>query len=91
MSEEMTSEQAIKELKNIRDNFNYTLCPNDVFDMAIAALSADPCSDAISRDEVLDLCDSKDPDYRVCHLKEDIECMPPVHAVPKTEHCRDCK
>ena len=37
-----------------------------------------PCTDAVSREEVLDLCDSKDPDYKVIHFKEDVECLPPV-------------
>lgn len=37
-----------------------------------------PCEDTISREAVLDLCNSKDPDYKVIHLKEDVECLPPV-------------
>ena len=32
----MDRQKAIKELENIRDNFNYTLCPNEVFNMAIS-------------------------------------------------------
>ena len=39
---------------------------------------SEPCDDAVSRKEVLDLCDSKDPDYKVTHFKEDVECLPPV-------------
>lgn len=34
----MTTEEKIAELINIRDNFNYTLTPNEVFDGAIKAL-----------------------------------------------------
>lgn len=37
-----------------------------------------PCKDVISRAEVLDLCESKDPDYKVIHFKEDVECLPPA-------------
>lgn len=40
--------------------------------------SVKPCEDAIRRQAVLDLCDSKDPDYKVIHFKEDVECLPPV-------------
>lgn len=34
----MTREEKIAELINIRDNFNYTLAPREVFDDAIKAL-----------------------------------------------------
>lgn len=34
----MTNEEKIAELINIRDNFNYTLAPREVFDEAIKAL-----------------------------------------------------
>lgn len=34
----MTKEEKIAELINIRDNFNYTLAPREVFDDAIKAL-----------------------------------------------------
>lgn len=37
-----------------------------------------PCEDAISRSEVLDLIESKDPNYEVRHFKEDVECLPPI-------------
>lgn len=36
------------------------------------------CEDCISREAVLDLCDSDDPEYRIMHLKEDVECLPSV-------------
>lgn len=43
--------------------------------------------DLISRQAVLDLCDSKDPEYRVIHFKEDVECLPSVNSQePKTGH-----
>ena len=34
----MTTQEKIAELVNIRDNFNYTLAPREVFDDAIKAL-----------------------------------------------------
>lgn len=37
-------------------------------------------SDLIERRAVLDLCESKDPDYKVIHFKEDVECLPSVSA-----------
>lgn len=37
------------------------------------------CEDAVSRQAVLDLCDSKDPDYKLIHFEEDVECLPPVN------------
>ena len=49
-------------------------------------LYKNPCDDAISRQDVLDLCDSKDQDYKVIHFKEDVECLPPVTPQPKTAH-----
>lgn len=39
----MTREEKIAELINIRDNFNYTLAPREVFDDAIKALEQEPC------------------------------------------------
>lgn len=38
----------------------------------------EPMSDLIERQAVLDLCESKDPDYKVIHFKEDVECLPSV-------------
>jgi len=46
--------------------------------MALEALRQEPCEDCISREAVLDLCDSKDPEYKVRYFKEDVECLPPV-------------
>ena len=48
MSEEMTREQAIKWLKTFKGNTGMTEL-SQAFDVAIAALSAEPCGDAISR------------------------------------------
>jgi len=52
--------------------------------MALEALRQEPCEDCISREAVLDLCDSKDPEYKVRYFKEDVECLPPVTPQPKT-------
>lgn len=58
----MTREEAVKELKNIRDNFNYTLCPNEVFDMAIKALEQEPTSFQWCTD-----CKEYDQEKHCCH------------------------
>lgn len=47
----------IKELINIRDNFNYTLAPNEVFDDAIKALEQEPFRDMEEIAEVIN-CDA---------------------------------
>ena len=63
--------------------------PYPVYSMlidGIDTLEQEPCEDAISRADVLDLCDSKDPDYKVYHFKEDVECLPPVYPNPKIGH-----
>ena len=46
----MTREEKIAELINIRDNFNYTLAPREVFDDAIKALEQEPILDKIKSD-----------------------------------------
>lgn len=43
----MTKEEKIAELINIRDNFNYTLTPKEVFDDAIRLLEQEPIIDEI--------------------------------------------
>ena len=48
------------------------------YKMAIQALEQEPCEDAISRQAVLDLCDSTDSEYKVVHFKEDVERLPSV-------------
>jgi len=53
----MTREEAIKELSCIADEMPSMECANwiEAISMAIEALSQEPCKDAISRQEVLDL------------------------------------
>jgi hypothetical protein len=64
-------------------NYKY---PSDVELTEPNTATSMPCEDAISRQAVLDLCDSKDPDYKVIHFKEDVECLPPVAPQLKTGH-----
>ena len=76
----MTREEAIKMLKSKMDGHTDTSYEwAETVRMAVKALEQEPCEDAISRAEVLDLCDSKDHEYKVTHFKEDVECLPPVY------------
>ena len=60
---------------------------------------AEPCEDAISRQAVLDLTKAYNnsfADVFKTHNAGDyfiskVKALPPVHVVPKTGHCRDCK
>ena len=58
----MTREEKIAELINIRDNFNYTLAPREVFDDAIKALEQEPISETdiiLTREEYGELVSSE--------------------------------
>ena len=84
----MTREEAKEKLYmewqgSLEDNIDYAGV-SDAYKMAIEALEQQPCEDCISREAVLDLCDSKDPEYKVRYFKEDVECLPPVTPRPKT-------
>ena len=72
----MTREEKIAELINIRDNFNYTLAPREVFDDAIKALEQEPCGDVISRQAVLDIIDS---DWKYEGMEHYINELPSVN------------
>ena len=87
----MTREDVIEIIKSI-DKAYRTFSKEEykALEMAIQALEQEPCEDAISRSEVLDLIDSKDPNYEVRHFKEDVECLPSV-SMEKTGRCKDCK
>ncbi len=84
----MTREDAILHMILRREELKRSVGDLDedikAFDMAIEALEQEPCKDAISRSEVLDLIDSKDQNYEVRHFKEDVECLPSVTPQPKT-------
>ena len=78
----MNREEAIEHINiAINRTWKEKKC-NEILD----ALKQEPCEDCISREAVLDLCDSKDEEYKVRHLKEDVECLPPVTLQP----CGDC-
>lgn len=69
----MTREEAIAELRNIQ-KFNYTLAPNEVFEMTIKALEQEPCEDAVSRQAIYDELEKWDWQelYLPIHFKENI-------------------
>ena len=78
-------EEAIYQLERCIHNAKVSGNKYSHFELAIEALKVEPCEDAISRQAVLDLCDSKDSEYKVIHFKEDVECLPPVHSQPNKE------
>ena len=81
----MSHEEMIDTLKWLVFGTFYrtTVKEREALDMAIALLEQKPCDDCVSRQAVLDLCDSKDPDYKVIHFKEDVECLPSVQSEQK--------
>lgn len=78
----------------ITDKYKLRIPPTVYYDLLADVVEAEEeqelCDDAISRDAVLDLCDSKDPDYKVIHFKEDVECLPPVTQKYTVFHCPKC-
>ena len=85
MSEEMTREQAIQIVSEIRDIDGFPLDDKKALNMAIAALSAEPCEDAISKDSVIDILDywyDKDSDGYVQACKS-INDLPPVQLISR--------
>jgi len=79
----MTREEAINKwiIPAIRNTWNHKKCQE-----ILKALAQEFCEEAISRQAVLDLCDSKDSEYKVRHFKEDVECLPPVMPQHKIGH-----
>ena len=57
----MTNEEKIAELINIRDNFNYTLTPREVFDEAIKALEQGSVLDKIKAE--IEALSNANPSY----------------------------
>lgn len=85
-SEEMTREQAITVIQGMLDNPLFNETNKQAFRVAIAALSAEPCSDAISKEKVIDILDywyDGDSDGYVQACKS-IYDLPSVHAEPRT-------
>ncbi len=56
----------------------------------VKILEQEPCSDAISRQAVLEAL-TKTSGIRGDVLKEALYDLPPVRPQPKTGHCKDCK
>ena len=84
MSEEI--KDAIWRLNDIKRAYPLDKSDEWAVDMAIAALSAEPCSDAISKEKVIDILDywyDADSDGYVQAAKS-INELPPVHAEPRT-------
>lgn len=98
-SEEMSREQAIRILResDVIENQNDATTGEPTaqklaLDMAIAALSAEPCSDAISRQAAIEKIHwlGLDRDTAIlCDLA--IRSLPSVHAEPRTGHWIFCK
>ena len=98
MSEEMTREQAIQIVSEIRDIDGFPLDDKKALNMAIAALSAESCEDAISRQSALESfhylpmysVETKDGQHKsawVCDgVWAKISLLPSVHAEPRTGH-----
>jgi len=57
----VTNEKKIAELINIRDNFNYTLTPREVFDEAIKALEQGSVLDKIKAE--IEALSNANPSY----------------------------
>lgn len=97
----MTKEEKIAELINIRDNFNYTLAPREVFDDAIKALEQEQqtfkwCTDCKEYDQEKHCCHrwSKAIRNTVEEMKQEQEprkghwlCRPHVYGVTYCSIC----
>lgn len=92
----LTAEEAIKILQEdncvdcgyetesyAKCNFTGDCKVRNAMSMAIEALKAKPCTDAVSRQAVLDLINA---DWKYEGLESDVENLPPVTPQPKTAH-----
>lgn len=70
----------------------YNISRAEIIEKALEQLSSVSTgkTDAISRSEVLDLIDSKDPNYEVRHFKEDVECLDPIYTCTEDIPCTEC-
>lgn len=75
----MTREEAIKELKDFKDD-SWDGMPEEVIDIAIKALEQEPCKDAISRQAVLDSIedDNRNGHYSCFASNNDAQCFKDV-------------
>ena len=94
----MTNKEAIKFLKEPRMWEWLNVAQQIAIDMAIDALSQQPCEDAISRQAVMEtICTKHCTTYPYCKSKygcaemSDIKDLPPVTPQPKVGYCKDCK
>lgn len=82
----MISDDAISRKEAIRVASGYCHTANIHDELAkLPSVNPKPCEDAISRADVLDLCESKDSNYAVIHFKEDVECLPSVTPQQKVD------
>lgn len=74
----MTKEEKIAELINIRDNYNYTLAPKEVFDDAIKALKQEDILEKIIAEiwEEAEWAYSDFDDYKATVLEVEIDELP---------------
>lgn len=92
----MTKEEAKTRLIAMKAKFEMLLSMrgiemSDVFDVAIEALSAEPCEDAVSRQELkaqMIKYGFHAPDMTVSEFVED---LPPATPKQKMGHCKECK
>ncbi len=82
----MTNEEAIQIMENERPHCGKRITfteeeKYEAFEMAIAALKAEPCEDAVDRKEALKAIEGKEYKFQVY---EAIEKLPPVTPKPRT-------
>ena len=95
---DMTKGEKIAELINIRDNFNYTLAPREVFDDAIKALEQEPNTWSLddAREDfmqdvynTLDFLPTNEEANRIIDSFDRVTSN--IEQEPKMGHCKDCK
>lgn len=90
----MTTQEAIEILTEMRDVNDY-ITKSDALQMAIDALEQKPCTDAISRQAMLDGLE-KYHEGAALHIDGltyayDLVCKLPTVSTEKTGRCKDCK
>jgi len=90
----MTKQEAIEILTEMRD-WNDYITQSDALQMAIDALEKKPCTDAISRQAIMDglekYHDGADMHIDGLTYAYDLVCKLPSVSTEKTGHCKDCK
>lgn len=80
-------DKATKDLELVMFHLDNNSKIKKSYKIAIEALKAEPCEDAISRQEVLGCCRNEWEGEVEIRLKA----LPSVNPQPKTGHCKDCK